>query len=236
MSEPFPTDKNLTKILLKNKSTKSPGGSGVSTGNYQNLFDGGMLANNEEFFLYGGVSRPSKATGEVDEDTILVYRAYQYGLDKSLWSAGFTQSKLEDGISPYIAYGGAVSAPSENKAWYFSGLTSPSGGPIHMESAETARASNVSNTLIVLDMEKQLDETWENKTLGGDVKGRANPEVVWVPVGKEGILVVLGGVLYPQWTELSQKSANEDKSVSMDSMLVLRYPNIPCRRRRAPRS
>jgi hypothetical protein len=64
-----------------------------------------------------------------------------------------------------------------------------------------------------LNLEEQFYETWTNKTLKG-VKGRANAEVVWVPVGKKGILIVLGGVVYPQWAGRSGKSTDEEESVS----------------------
>ena len=173
-----------------------------------------MLANDAEFFLYGGTyTRNAKLFQDPDADEVLEYQAYQYGPDKPAWEKGFKEPKLDKGVTRYIAYGGAVNAPSENKAWYFSGLASPTRGDIFLNSA-IDRAVNVSNTLIQLDMSEQLSEKWTNKTLPNDIKGRANPEVVWVPVGEQGILVVLGGVVYPQWAQQSQHSANKEASVS----------------------
>jgi hypothetical protein len=63
-------------------------------------------------------------------------------------------------------------------------------------------------------MREQFSEKWNNITLPDKIHGRANPEVVWVPIGKQGILVVLGGVVYPQWTTPTSKSDNETESVS----------------------
>ncbi|CAM1511639.1 Fc.00g091520.m01.CDS01 [Cosmosporella sp. VM-42] len=212
LSTPFDSDTNITEILVQDKLTKARGGEGNSNSESPNFYDGAMLANDAEFFLYGGTYiRNTKNYQDPDADEVMEYQAYQYGPDKPAWDQGFKEPKLDDGVTRYIAYGGAVNAPSENKAWYFSGLTSPTRGEIYLNNL-TAKAVNVSDTLIQLDMTEQLSEKWTNKTLPDDIKGRANPEVVWVPVGKEGILVVLGGVVYPEWAGTSHKSADESAS------------------------
>ncbi|KAK5987941.1 Kelch repeat-containing protein [Cladobotryum mycophilum] len=193
-------------------------GTGTS-GAWPNFYDGGMLANDAEFFLYGGL--PLRLDGQYappDADAVLEYQAYQYGANKPAFQPAFHNLKLSDGVTRYITYGAAVNAPSENKAWYFSGLTSPSLGPIYKNPSAngSTRASNISSTLITLDMSTQLSEKWSNTTLPGTVRGRANAEVVWVPVGKQGILVVLGGVTYPEWINSSRKSQNETGSEQLD--------------------
>lgn len=193
--------------------SKARGGQGNSNGAAPNYHDGAMLANDAQFFLYGGaVLRNDDLYDQPDEDEVLSYQAYQYGPDKPTWQAGFADRTLPKNVTRYVAYGGAASAPSENLAWYFSGLRSPTHGQI-LTNSMTAKATNVSNTLITLDMEDQLRETWTNTTLPSSVEGRANPEVVWVPVGKQGILVVLGGVTYPEWAG-NRKSPDEAASVS----------------------
>ncbi|KHN97044.1 Galactose oxidase/kelch, beta-propeller [Metarhizium album ARSEF 1941] len=215
LSESFSKDSNVTGILLKDLMSKAIGGlqSGISS--EPNYDDGAMLANDAEFFLYGGaLVKIEGLYGAPAADAVLAYRRYAYGPERPLWQRGFNSGRLDDGVTRYIAYGGAVSAPSENKAWYFSGLSSPSRGPINFLIANdnSTTASNPSNTLIELDMTDQLFEKWTNVTLPDNIKPRANPEVVWVPVGKEGILVVLGGVVYPDWEFPSRKSANETES------------------------
>ncbi|KAF7559910.1 hypothetical protein G7046_g4238 [Stylonectria norvegica] len=215
LSMPFGKDTNVTGILLTDNLSKARGGTGEnSNAAAPNYYDGGMLANDAEFFLYGGaILRNDDLYDPPDADEVLGYEAYAYGPDKPLWKPGFDDARLKNDVTRYIAYGGAVNAPSENKAWYFSGLTSPGHGNIFTNSPNnTNKAVNVSDTLITLDLSQQLKEVWGNKTLPDDVKGRANPEVVWVPVGKEGILVVLGGVVYPEWAGTSHKSADEDAS------------------------
>ncbi|UPK96828.1 hypothetical protein LCI18_007763 [Fusarium solani-melongenae] len=212
LSTPFDKDTNVTGILVNKAMSKARGGSGNSNGAAPNFLDGGLLYNDAQFYLYGGdLLKNDEVYEPPDADEVLTYQAYAYGPDKPLWDRGFNDRKLGDKVTRYIAYGGAANAPSENLAWYFSGLRSPSRGPFFTNDA-TAKATNVSNTLITLDMAEQLDEKWTNTTLPPSVKGRANPEVVWVPVGKKGILVVLGGVVYPEWAGRARKSANEEAS------------------------
>jgi hypothetical protein len=220
MSTPFNASTNLTSILLDSPAmSKARGGSGNSNGAAPNFIDGALLGNDDEFFLYGGdlldESAPQESSAKDEspaKDEILGYQAYQYGPDKPAWKPSFVDSKLDENVTRYVAYGGAVNVPSEDLAFYFSGLRSPTKGEFFTNDPDK-KATNVSDTLIVLNLEEQYYETWTNKTLKG-VEGRANAEVVWVPVGKKGILVVLGGVTYPQWAGRSGKSANEEESVS----------------------
>ncbi|KAK7417379.1 hypothetical protein QQX98_004656 [Neonectria punicea] len=214
LSTPFDSDTNITAILLKDAMSKARGNSGNSNDAGPNYVDGGMLANDAEFFLYGGVIlRNDELYPDPDADEILSYQAYQYGPEKKTWKPSFKSYELDNDVTRYVAYGAAVNAPSENKAWYFSGLRSPTYGTIFDNAInDTTKAVNVSNTLIELDMTKQMRETWTNTTLHKSVKGRSNAEAVWVPVGEEGILVVLGGVVYPEWAGRSGKSPNKDAS------------------------
>ncbi|KAF4970783.1 hypothetical protein FSARC_2253 [Fusarium sarcochroum] len=213
LSTPFNSSTNFTKMLLDDPAlSKARGGSGNSNGAAPNFLDGALLGNDDEFFLYGGDLLENNDLYDPPEaDELLGYQAYQYGPDKPSWKAGFIDKKLDKDVTRYVAYGGAANAPSENLAWYFSGLRAPDHGAFFTNNL-SAKATNVSDTLITLDLEEQLYETWTNTTLPSSVKGRANPEVVWVPVGKRGILVVLGGVVYPQWTGRSRKSDNEKES------------------------
>ncbi len=174
-----------------------------------------MLANDHEFYLYGGLLRRTDAYSPPDANEVLSYQISQYGAPKGAFQKGFTQEELPDGITRYVTYGGAANAPSENKAWYFGGMRAASWGPIFYPSSnDSINPTNASNTLITLDMSVQLQETWKNVTLPDKIKGRADPELVWVPVGEQGILVVLGGVSYPDFNNPSANSQNEAQSVS----------------------
>ena len=189
--------------------SKAPGG-GAANNAAPNYLDGAMLANDAEFYLYGGMLRNTAAFVPPHPDDVTSYRAFQYGLQKDGFHPGFLTDRLPSGMTRYLAYGGAASAPSENKAWYFSGMRSPSWGEIFNPSSnQSLTASSLSNTFITLDMSTQQQETWLNVTLPDTVAARANPELVWVPVGGKGLLVALGGVVFPEFTNSSHKSSNE---------------------------
>lgn len=212
---PLTPESNVTGLLLKDSISKARGGSGNNNGLSSNYVGGALLANDAEFFMYGGRTLEVEHASSPAADVILSYQAYQYGPEKPLWRKGFVDVRLSHGVTRYITDGGAASAPSENKAWYFSGLTSSSRGPIYRGTGSSAPAKNASDTFITVDMTTQYQETWANKTLPDYIKGRANPEMVWVPIGKEGILVVLGGVVYPEWAgNLTHESDNPEANVS----------------------
>jgi hypothetical protein len=206
-SKPFNTTQNITAIM--GQLSKAPGG-GAANNAAPNYLDGAMLANDAEFFLYGGMLRNTDAFAQPHPDDVMSYQAYQYGIQKDGFHAGFVNGRLPSPMTRYLAYGGAASAPSENKAWYFSGMSSPTWGEISLPSKnQSLTASAVSNTLITLDMTTQQQESWVNVTLPDTVAGRANPELVWVPVGGKGLLVALGGVVFPEFTTAAGKSTNE---------------------------
>jgi hypothetical protein len=213
LSRPFSPGVNVTGILLKDELTKSWNG-GNANSVAPNYIDGAMLANDEQFFLYGGLVRnslPNIRNPRADE--LLSYRIYPTRPDEPKKSGSFNPRDLPANVTRYVAYGGAANAPSEQKSWYFSGLTSPTHGDIFSNPAEddSNRAIEVSNRMITLDSNNQVDPKWSNGTIGS-VKGRANPEVIWVPVGYKGILVVLGGVIAPHWVEDYGTSRDQEMS------------------------
>lgn len=209
-STPFNMSQNISEIF----GTKSKTGGSAATNIAPNYFDGALLANDDEFFLYGGLLlKDGQAYPEPRGDTIRVYEGYQYGVEKDGFTPGSFRDFQLDNLTRYIAYGGAANVPSENKAFYFSGMQSPSHGSIYYPGGnESQTAVNVSDTLIILDMSTQRSETWANVTLPDSIPGRANPELVWVPVGSQGILVALGGVVYPEFVTATHISENATES------------------------
>jgi hypothetical protein len=210
-STPFNTTSNISEVM----QTISKGANGDATNNLApNFYDGAMLANDDEFFLYGGLMKKTDTFTPPHSDDILGYQLYQYGIHRDSWFKGFLQKTLPAGMTRYLAFGGAANAPSENKAYYFGGMHSPTWGDIYYPTVNaTLNPTNVSNTLITLDMTTQTSEVWSNVTLTDGVEGRASPELIWVPVGAQGILVALGGVTYPNFDNALMASQNEEQSV-----------------------
>lgn len=204
LTTPFRLDQNLTQLFgTLPKST--------SSSTIFNYIDGDLLGNDAQFFTYGGLTRRSDSFPDPDPDDVLEYQAYPYESNAASFKPGFVPEKLPADVTRYIAYGAGVSAPSENKAWYFSGLRSPTAGVVYESfSIESAIPSNVSDTLITLefDPEAQNIEKWSNVTLPESVLGRAGASGVFVPAGKAGALVFVGGVTHPEFASKSHRSDN----------------------------
>ncbi|KAK3324706.1 hypothetical protein B0T19DRAFT_444102 [Cercophora scortea] len=217
-SMPFNTTQNITAVF---GTVTKPGGGGASN-LAPNYIDGAMLANDDEWFLYGGYFKPSAAYSNPHGDEVLEYQEYQYGPVKESFKPGtFLNAPLGSDVTPYITYGGAANVPSENKAFYFSGFQTPSKGPIYDPSVNTSTTASVpSNTLITLDMTTQQQEKWSNKTLPDGIAGRANPELVWVPVGSQGILVSLGGVVFPDFALPFGATKNKTQSQAQSPLFM----------------
>ncbi|CCC14461.1 hypothetical protein SMACR_09267 [Sordaria macrospora] len=216
LSTPFDIKDNVTaKFKIMNKA---PPGSVVNN-NDPNYVDGALLANDAEWFAYGGLLRKTAAFNtEPAKDLVSGYRQYQYGPEKAGFSPGLFKSSLDTdntGVTRYIAFGGAASAPSENLAWYFSGVQAPSKGPVYTASSNlTTSPIRIVDSFITLDMKNQQKETWKNSTLPSEISGRANPELVWVPVGAKGILLVLGGVIFPDFTSTVKTGVSDNETES----------------------
>lgn len=184
-----------------------------------NFIDGALLANDDRFFAYGGLARKLPTYTDPDPDATLEYHAYPHSSSSDDdFSPSFTDEELPDGLTRNLAYGASVSAPSENRAWYFSGLRAPSGGVVYTRfSIPDAVPTNISDTLVSVTFEDGDDgggAKWKNGTLDGPVRARAGASGVFVPVGKEGILVFVGGATFPEFAYASHKSANPAALVS----------------------
>ncbi|KAK8868527.1 RING finger protein B [Apiospora arundinis] len=209
-SRPFNVSQNVSAIF---GTTSLTGGNTNANSFAPNYLDGAMLANDNEFFLYGGMTTRTSAYTDPPANEVIGYRFSPYGTDKPSFKPGFDRKTLPDGMTRYVTFGGAANSPSENKAWYFGGMRSPSAGPIYVPKANNSiNPVNISSTLITLDMTTQYQESWHNDTLPDSIKGRASPELVWVPVGAQGILVALGGVTYPDYNNGKMTSMNEPQS------------------------
>ncbi|KAN0087300.1 hypothetical protein V8E54_000988 [Elaphomyces granulatus] len=163
-----------------------------------NFIDGAMFVSDEKLILYGGLDRlADNGQGPPAANLILEYEQH-HGLKNNInglpWPS-FIQTSLPDGLTRYVTSGGAVSIPSENFRFYFSGVRGQNWGVI----TDDGQSANVTaNTLITVGVNVPTvsHETWSNETLSESVPGRINAELVWIPVSQLGVLIAIGGVLY----------------------------------------
>lgn len=200
-STPFNTSQNISQVLTT--ISKAPN-SGAANNFAPQYYDGALFANDGELFTYGGLLTKSDAFQPPGAGSVLGYQQYWYGPDGKQFSPGFVDQTLPDGVTRYVTYGGAVNVPSENKGYYFGGMKASSSGPIFYPSANlSVNPTTFSNNLISVDMTNQQNEVWKNETVPSKIPGRASPELVWIPVGKEGILIAIGGVVDPVYAQPS---------------------------------
>lgn len=152
---------------------------------------------------------------------VLGYEASENSASVQGWEPGFTQKSTNNGVTRYITNGAGVSAPSENLGFYFSGMGGPNGGIIE---GGDGSANTTATSLITVNMTNMGTENWQNSSLPSDVAGRANAEVVWLPVSESGVLVAIGGVINP---EILTPDRNLTYSEAQASVSILQYLGTP---------
>lgn len=161
------------------------------------------------------MSRLTNSSDPPPANEVLGYEGYQYGAFRNNWGPGWHEENLPTNVTRYITNGAGVSAPSENLGFYFSGMRAADWGSF---TYDQFNANVTANTLITVDMSTMGDASWTNKTLPPKIPGRANAELVWVPVSDSGVLVAIGGVINPtefyQNTGLNASQTAESKKVS----------------------
>jgi hypothetical protein len=48
------------------------------------------------------------------------------------------------------------------------------------------------------------NQTWINESVPSSVPIRADAQIVWLPISEQGILVAIGGVINPQYSNSNQ--------------------------------
>ncbi|KAK4225093.1 RING finger protein B [Podospora fimiseda] len=220
-SNPFRTSDNFSAVL-----EPLYGAGGLNAGNLvPNYRDGALLHNDERMYFFGGLMSKTGTQSKPAGDRVRVFEKYSKIVTN--FSPQFNEAELQNNITRYITYGGGASAPSENLAWYFTGYKSINGGPIYLPDGvrknESEIANITANQLITLDITSPNRPAWTVKSLPDFIKGRANPEVVWVPTGAKGILVAIGGVVEPDFLYSNSKSrdAATSKEVSPGFMSTI---------------
>ncbi|KGO53221.1 Galactose oxidase/kelch, beta-propeller [Penicillium expansum] len=175
--------------LLSNMSVA--GGAASIAPNY---VEGTMFANDNEFYLYGGMHHNTDSSDPPPANQVLSYAAYQYGAYRSAWAPGWNQEYLTTNVTRYITNGAAASASRENLGFYFSGMRASDWGDFNINQLQS---NQTADTLITLDMSSMSNGKWTNSTLPSYIPARSNAELVWVPVSESGALVAIGGVVEP---------------------------------------
>lgn len=92
--------------------------------------------------------------------------------------------------------GAGANAPSENLAFYFGGIQGTNNEVLGLFADNTTLS--LSNSLITVNTSDSAFSSWRYDGLGEGIRARAGAIATWIPSGKMGLLVVIGGVLSPR--------------------------------------
>lgn len=216
-----PFDASTGQNLSKAFTTISKAANGGAANNIgPQYYDGTMFANDYDWIIYGGLLSQTDAFQAPGDGAVYSYQAYPQVPKQFI--PGYTVSQLPTGETRYITNGAGVSVPSENLGFYMGGLKSDSGGPIYYQPGpknDSVRADVLSETLIKVDMSIQGNDKWTNQSLPTSVPGRANAELVWVPVSTKGVLVAIGGVIDPVWANINNTLNASDTADSVSTSI-----------------
>ncbi|RPA94702.1 hypothetical protein L873DRAFT_1404769 [Choiromyces venosus 120613-1] len=179
-----------------------------------NFKNGFMLANNYQFIIYGGYMEYLDKDPSVGPTWSLARDIVQNG-ETPLQNPPKYRTLTLEKVTRYIAAGGSVNVPSENKAYVFSGATGKDWGEFYTTAGapENATATYNSTNLISVDMSTMGSEKWDNRTIPSGIPARKNAEVVWLPVGSQGTLVVIGGALNRDSVRFRTDITDEQKTM-----------------------
>ncbi|KAK6361887.1 hypothetical protein TWF730_005598 [Orbilia blumenaviensis] len=161
-----------------------------------------MAANDNSFWLYGGLLADTDAIQSFPAaDNIQVYDVYKQGPERS-WKQGWQIGPvLSNGVNRYVAGGAGVNVRELNTSYYFAGARNEDWGEIRGPGTVRTqyRANVTSSQLITADLTDQVRTEWTNRTLDRPARPRLDAEMVYVPAGKLGALIVIGGVTHAEW-------------------------------------
>ncbi|KAK5942844.1 hypothetical protein PMZ80_005410 [Knufia obscura] len=167
--------------------------------NAPNFVYGAIFDNDYEFYTFGGIAdKPPPA----QTDTVILGKLYSSSPDNTRAAPGIDQYPQIGGNvnqSTYIAAGAYASAPDQGLGFYFGGMTGAYGGALEMLSDDTAdnHPTVTTRSLIKVDMTTPDKPAFDNMHFPDDVVLRAEGALVWLPYGKKGALVAIGGTEIP---------------------------------------
>lgn len=170
---------------------------------------------------HSGYLPPSDSADYPPSGQTIAYEKYQYGPEISDFSPTIKQITMED-VSWHITNGAGVSSPSEYLGFYISGVHAPGWGP----TLDNGNSTQLSQRMITVDTSKMLDPKFSNSSIPSYIKPRTNAEAVWVPVADRGIVVLIGGVTYPEklysggLSEDQEKESRDNDPVFMETVSI----------------
>ncbi|RPA72088.1 hypothetical protein BJ508DRAFT_191835, partial [Ascobolus immersus RN42] len=159
---------------------------------------GALFASETQLVMYGGTTGDSDGLSMPSERQVLRYQLPEGGKEQGKWDL----FDLPTGLHRYVSNGASVNVMEEKMGFVFSGLRGKNWSETRHMSRPAYNPTTLSNRLLTLDL--STSARWLNETIPSSIPLRYDARMVWVPRGKKGSLVVIGGVINGvEWRELN---------------------------------
>ncbi|KIW31241.1 uncharacterized protein PV07_02905 [Cladophialophora immunda] len=166
----------------------------INEGPISNYYlDGYMFADYDEFYAYGGMYYTS---GDTITDRTVNDPLYDIPPDSNIVAGvpNVAYSPQSGSFIKDITNGAGANAPSENLSFYFSGKYNADGTAFSYFDPP----KDYSPWLIKVDTSLQGHADWSREDLTlSDITLRSEGALVWIPASTQGLLIAIGGVVYP---------------------------------------
>ncbi|EXJ71228.1 uncharacterized protein A1O5_05034 [Cladophialophora psammophila CBS 110553] len=183
MHEPFDTTKANPAIFQS-----------INEGPISNYYlDGYMFADYDEFYAYGGMYYTS---GDTITDRTVSDPLYDIPQDSNIQAGvpNVAYSPQSGSFIKDVTNGAGANAPSENLSFYFSGKYNADGTAFSYFDPP----KDYSPWLIKVDTSIQGHADWSREDLTvSNITLRSEGALVWIPASTRGLLIAIGGVVYP---------------------------------------
>ncbi|OAL30939.1 hypothetical protein AYO20_08524 [Fonsecaea nubica] len=183
LHEPFDTTKANPAIFQS-----------INEGPLSNYYlDGYMFADYDEFYAYGGMYYVS---GDTVTDRTVSVPLYDIPPDSNVVAGvpNIAYSPESGSFIKDITNGAGANAPSENLSFYFSGKYNADGTAF----SYFLPPKDYSPWLIKVDTKLQGHADWSREDLTlSNITLRSEGALVWIPASTQGLLIAIGGVVYP---------------------------------------
>ncbi|KAF8473258.1 hypothetical protein BDZ91DRAFT_830892 [Kalaharituber pfeilii] len=214
---------SLSYVDLNKPFKNSDGGNGFNlfttvpdTSSRQNVMAGALLGDDYSWIQYGGMIFSGNDVSRRDPDDVEKFDVTKDPSNPTeAWEGDrrFANDVALNGVHNWIVAGAVAISPGGKKSWWFSGIRGKDWEEVQYSRRSTKAPAGLSRYLIESDLSNQQRPTFKNITINDleKVPPRAGASMVFLPVGKQGMLAVLGGVnIYdPIWlTQLRFNQAN----------------------------